>query len=109
MDIAKSSHRGSAIIQSAGVSHDSVGRRTLTVWSFIEMDLKGWGEGLEVNTMCFLIEEQDGKSSTGSNFKQDMKRHAGLAVLGDLCRARFVLPVDPRCVGTRCTISQSLW
>lgn len=36
--------------------------------------------------MCFLIEEQDGKSSSGSNFKQDMKRHVGLAELGDLCR-----------------------
>lgn len=70
MGIAKSSHRGSAIIQSAGVSSDSVGRRTLTVQSFIERDIRGWGEGLEVNAMCFLIEEQDGKSSTGSNLNK---------------------------------------
>ncbi len=96
---AKSSHRGPVIIQSAGVSSDHVGRRTSAVRSFIEMDLRGWGERLEVNAMCFLIEERDRKSSTGSNFKQDMKRH-----VADLCRVRFGLPVDPRRIGTRCAI-----
>ncbi len=80
------------------------GRRTSAVrallkWIFGRMRV----EGLEVNAMCFLIEEET-ESLPLAAFKQDMQRHVGFAEIGDLCQARLGLPVNPRCIGTRCTI-----